>query len=330
MFHVSSSLNCNRVNDLKLLSRCTGLSARRLLILVCLLVMPVVANAFSGDATDAAFAALLSQKGAEPETGYWDFEVPEDFHASNENELIAYLAKQQKLGADFNAYRHFGTLLHHAIRAGKEKTAIWLLNHGADANKNLQSNGSNGSNVVQLSFEYKREGVLAALKKKLGADYVAKYTPKPYVYDDGKPKLPKQYESDADYAATRAVLERLSWYDSYSKKTRLEQYAEAKQTWDNAVAAMPKGVYEKLMDDDNTIASLVRLHSQSASNLSAALKQLPPNILQQRKQAALRGLLDYASMEIQYEKPYARSYTISPDVWQALWGQLPKPLDYTN
>ena len=56
--------------------------------------------------------------GAEPAEGFWDFPKPDDLPVANQAALTAYLAKQQKAGADFNAYRHGGTLLHHAIRAG--------------------------------------------------------------------------------------------------------------------------------------------------------------------------------------------------------------------
>ncbi|RSZ32778.1 MULTISPECIES: hypothetical protein, partial [unclassified Variovorax] len=100
---------------------------RSVMMALSVALLSTTANAFSGDATDNAFAALLSMPGAEPEQGYWDFPKPDDQPARNETALIAYLAKQMKAGADPDAYRHLGTLLHHAIRAGRERAAIWLL-----------------------------------------------------------------------------------------------------------------------------------------------------------------------------------------------------------
>ncbi|MBK9614350.1 MAG: hypothetical protein IPO35_02130 [Uliginosibacterium sp.] len=76
-------------------------------LFVCALafaVQPVLA--YSGEATDAAFAALLAMPGAEPETGSWDFPRLEDFKADSEASLIRYLARMKKEGADLNAYRH--------------------------------------------------------------------------------------------------------------------------------------------------------------------------------------------------------------------------------
>lgn len=135
---------------------------RRLLGIALCLSLPL-ATATNNRATDAAFAALLSMPGAEPANGSWDFPQPEGFSADNEQSLIAYLARQQKAGGDFNAYRHEGTLLHHAIRAGKPATALWLLQHGADPRLKAQ-----GSDALALSVLYKLPQVRKALVEKYG------------------------------------------------------------------------------------------------------------------------------------------------------------------
>lgn len=83
-------------------------------------------------ATDAAFAALLSMPTAAPESGAWVFPPAPAFKPGSEARLIAYLGRQKKAGADVNAYRHQGTLLHHAIRANLVQTAAWLAANGAD------------------------------------------------------------------------------------------------------------------------------------------------------------------------------------------------------
>lgn len=103
--------------------------------------------------------------GAGPEQGSWDFPPVEDFEASSEKALIAFLAKKQKAGADINAYRHLGTLLHHAIRAGQVATAQWLLAHGADPrNKVLQG----GQDALGVAETYERSELIRLLEIKHG------------------------------------------------------------------------------------------------------------------------------------------------------------------
>lgn len=127
----------------------------------------VAGNAMAANprATDAAFAALLSMPSAKPAQGAWNFPEPDGFEATSETALIAYLARQQKAGADVNAYRHHGTLLHHAIRAGTVKTATWLLEHGADPK--LAVRGS-GEDALALSVKYKRGPLAKMLQEKYG------------------------------------------------------------------------------------------------------------------------------------------------------------------
>src|ERR1700748_2432497 len=104
------------------------LPVSRLLALALAGVLSTGAAAASADATDDAFGALLAMPGAQPREGGWI--IPTDA-ASDECALIARLRAAKKNGADFNAMRHGGTLLAHAIRAGKDRTALWLLRNGA-------------------------------------------------------------------------------------------------------------------------------------------------------------------------------------------------------
>jgi hypothetical protein len=83
-------------------------------------------------ATDLAFAALLSMPGAAPAEGEWIIPRPEDFVPGDEARLIAFLDRQLDRGAELEARRHFGTLLQHALRARLGRTALWLLERGAD------------------------------------------------------------------------------------------------------------------------------------------------------------------------------------------------------
>jgi len=135
---------------------------RHLLGFALCLTLPF-AQAANNRATDAAFTALLSMPGAEPENGSWGIPELDDFIAKDEKSLIAYLARQQKAGGDFNAYRHHGTLLHHAIRARKPATALWLLEHGADPKLTAE-----GSDALELSARYKLPQVRKALVEKYG------------------------------------------------------------------------------------------------------------------------------------------------------------------
>ena len=103
--------------------------------------------------------------GAGPEQGSWDFPPVGDFEASSEKALIAFLAKKQKAGADINAYRHLGTLLHHAIRAGQVATAQWLLAHGADPRKKVLQGGQDALGVAET---YERSELIRLLQTKHG------------------------------------------------------------------------------------------------------------------------------------------------------------------
>lgn len=83
-----------------------------------------LAVAGPSEATDAAFAALLSMPGAQPKEGGWVIPEQAEPTPANENELIIRLQQLKKLKANFDAMRHGGTLLAHAIRANKHRTVV--------------------------------------------------------------------------------------------------------------------------------------------------------------------------------------------------------------
>lgn len=112
--------------------------------------------------TDDAFDALLSMPTAKPSEGEWDVIAPDDFVPENEAALIRYLTLQVKRGAKVNEYRHYGTLLQHAIRAGLNATALWLLGHGADPGLLVEGEQRD---ALQLSIAYRRWSVFEALLK---------------------------------------------------------------------------------------------------------------------------------------------------------------------
>ncbi|GHU25611.1 hypothetical protein AGMMS50256_00460 [Betaproteobacteria bacterium] len=260
-------------------------------------------HAASGKATDEAFAALLSMPGAEPEEGRWIFPVPEDFkpesaqesesepesesesesgqvsEAASEAELIAYLAKKKKAGADFNAYRHYGTLLHHAIRAGFTATAVWLLENGADPNK------SRYENALALSLRYQRDDLARLLQERYGL----KTTPVKkvvYPHDIDPTTLPAKNLSASDIEMARKIFQSTAWgMRDYAKSDSTRK--RVKQ-WTTFVSRLPSGAYVKLMDDDSALASLVTMHADSAAELDKALADLPPKLVKRRAGAACR------------------------------------------
>ena len=116
-------------------------------------------------ATINAFDALLSFPQTQPEDGWWNHVAPNDFDVEDgEAGLIRYLAKQKKKGMDVNQTRHTGTMLHHAIRGGMNKAALWLITNGADPLKSLE--GLEGQNdALTIAVQYRRWPVIDALLK---------------------------------------------------------------------------------------------------------------------------------------------------------------------
>jgi hypothetical protein len=104
----------------------------------------------SNQATARAFDALLSMPQAQPPDNHWDVETPKGYDGTSEDDLIAWLAQQRRDGADLNAYRHYGTLLQHAIRSHMLKVVRWLLAHGADPTLKL-SDGSDDSLGIAIN-----------------------------------------------------------------------------------------------------------------------------------------------------------------------------------
>lgn len=119
-----------------------------------------------GDGADDAFAALLSIPQAAPLDGSWGVQAPPGFAAEDDAGLLAWLRQQKRVNN--KAYRYDGTLLHHAIRAGFEKTAVWLLEQGADPNLRVLNMNGGASDALWLAIEYGRWSVFDALLQKPG------------------------------------------------------------------------------------------------------------------------------------------------------------------
>lgn len=105
-----------------------------------------------------AFDALLSMPQAAPTEGTWDIAPPEGFTPGDEAILMQYLAGLPNL--DLREIQHEGTLLQHALRAGLDKTARWLLQRGADP---LQRNYE--MDALNVAVQFERWAMLAEMLK---------------------------------------------------------------------------------------------------------------------------------------------------------------------
>lgn len=304
-------------------------AAHVLRFLLCLMVSGQ-ALAFSGAATDDAFAALLSMPGAEPTSGYWKFDTPSDFAAKTETELVAYLAKKQKAGADFNAYRHYGTLLHHAIRAGKTTTALWLLEHGADPQKTLQGGTQD---ALSLSQTYEQNKLVQVLQKKYGLQFA---TQEPASRKEGLALDPRTLSLDKISQAERAqfleLLQTTAWQvrDAPRSPAGTKNAQDARNKWTQFKTRLQPGVYAALMGDERAMQFLVLLHGQSAVELESALSAITAQTVKRHAKAALSGVEMRSRRSVSRDKNPVVTYSTPAEVWRTLWRHLDKPLDYTD
>jgi hypothetical protein len=291
------------------------------------------------EATYEAFSALLLMPGAEPESGWWEISWPEGFklepgqESGDESEarLIAYLAEKKKAGADFNAYRYSGTLLHHAIRAGFTKTALWLLENGADPNKTVKGDGAH---ALDLGIRYKRDELARLLQERYGlkTKQIVTVTRSTDKADADPRTLPVDNLSASDIEWARRILERTRQDVLYSRsnpdypKTHPEIIQKAQERlkqWADFVSRLPPGVYAKLMDDDSALADLIKMYASSAGELDKALADLPPELIGRRAGAALAALASKARRSERNGE-----YSVLADSWRALWRRAGRPLVY--
>ena len=136
----------------------------------------LVAAATALHAQDDAFTALLSLPQGVPEDS--SFPPGPQGDDVDQKALQAQLATALQSGEDVNAYRYGGTLLHHALRANLQDTALWLLAHGADPKLEVQvveSGKPDGHDALQLAIVYRRWRVVDALLRRRA---IAPHTPR--------------------------------------------------------------------------------------------------------------------------------------------------------
>lgn len=143
---------------------------RRLARLFAALLLSAAAGApFAQDASgdSVAFEMLLALPQHLPEGE--DFPSRQDGSITDEATLQEQLASALAAGADVNAYRYGGTLLHHALRGGLQDTALWLLAHGANPAlevTDLPDGKPDGHDALQLAIVYRRWRVVDALLRR--------------------------------------------------------------------------------------------------------------------------------------------------------------------
>lgn len=305
--------------------------AVRLAFLASLAIFSAKLLAASDQATDDAFAALLLMPGAGPETGRWEIPEPEGFEQKTEKGLIAYLAKKKKAGADLKAYRHFGTLLHHAIRAGKIKTAIWLLDNGADPRQTLLGGTEN---ALELSLRYQRDSLAQLLQDKYGLQTPVKSpsSAPPAPRETDPAKLPTENLSSADIELARKVLEGISWdiAGSYSNPERIEDARKRYGKWTAFAAKLPAEAFAALFDNDLVVTSLIRIHARTPAELDQALAKLPPGVLKRRTVAVIEAIGSLASVQIPEGKTPKRNYSLPAESWRVVWRHLGPAIGYPD
>jgi hypothetical protein len=270
------------------------------------------------DDTDSAFGALLSMPGVQPVEGGW--QIPDNYLQAfaNEDELITHLSN---LNADFNAIRHRGTLLTHAIRAGKEQTAIWLLRNGADIKRaNTITYGTSDTYVYdnttayELARKYKRSTVIKELESNYGfKPPVPKPTALPIVSTISKPKTNVSRVDQGIDLIRRLVT------TSYTDKV-------AQKSWQDFAATLSAEEYVTLFNDEDRLNKLILLVRDTDGGLENALSRLPIDFVRKNAQLIADRVAEWSYVKF-YDNPRI-SYTAASQSWPALWSRIEQPLNY--
>ena len=268
-------------------------------------------SAASAEATDAAFGALLSMAGTKPAQGKWI--IPDKYASGfdDESELIERLKTLKKQGADFNAMRHRGTLLAHALRAGLDQTALWLLRNGAKPKPVVFDNAT--TTAYDLARQYKRSAVLRGLESDFGFRAPRQTSGETKKAANPIPVAPK---SKVDEAV--ALLNTLMT-TPYPDKAR-------QQTWQNFAATLSEVEFAAVFKDGGRIENLIRLTRDIDGALEKALVRLPTNVLRQNAQQIADLMAEMS--EVSYSENGGIRYTPASLAWPTLWQRIDGPLRY--
>ncbi len=268
-------------------------------------------------ATDDAFGALLAMPGAQPKEGGWI--VPQEA-AKDETELVARLQELKKAGARFDAVRHGGTLLAHAIRAGKDRTALWLLRNGADPRKVLAKGDENADDLAR---RYQRTSVVAVLERRYGlrptSPVVA--TRKPRAAQAAVPATAPQ--TRAQQAAV--MLQRLS---SPAMQGGATAGTRAVQAWRQWASTLSQEEFVSIFESGDSFGSLVDLDWKTGGAVQEALARLPSELVRRHAQRIADSLAHWSF--VTYAAEPRIEYTGASRSWPALWRHLDRPLRYDH
>lgn len=302
-------------------------------LLLLALALPPSARAYPGQATDEAFAVLLSLFVAEPTEGRRDVPVSAAFFGSDERDLIHWLSIQQGKGANFNAYRHCGTLLHHAILGGRDDTALWLLQQGADPRLPVKCESENLS-ALDLALRYQRDRVVRAL------------TAAPYRLSPSPPSGPNAPyamspelvlirnfgpPADATVLGIRALLAAMHTdlfpfgHRSVGSEAMERSMRQARPILDQ----LPPERLQQALDDDDALRHwLDWLSVQAPADFSHYLQAVSPGLLQARLPATLQGMVQDVHITHDREvgeQKRAEARTLAEN-WRTLLARLPGSL----
>ncbi len=277
------------------------------------------AQAAPEDATDAAFAALLALPGGQPRDGAWIIPEQEEPVPKNEKALIARLVQLKKDGANFNAIRHRGTLLAHAIRAGKDRTSVWLLRNGADPQHVLFSKDLT---AYDLALQFKRNAIVKLLENQYGFRPKASLTPSKSAAS-GK-------TAAASSTVTVAPRSRLEQAAKIMEKLLVTPYPDeaAQLEWQKFAATLSQAEYVAFFKNEAHFEALILLVRNSEGGLENALSRLPLELVRSKAQE-IADLVAEASYVSYYEHPKI-SYNVAARSWPALWHRIDRALQYTS
>ena len=285
-----------------------------------ILAMVLLASAFSAgaesaDATDDAFGILLAMPGVQPKPGGW---IVSQEAAKDETDLIARLRDLKKEGANFNAVRHGGTLLAHAIRAGKDRTALWLLRNGAGTRKLLSKDDENADDLAR---KYQRAAVVEVLEGRYGLK------PTPPAAPARKPATPRPVASVvAPQTRTEQAIALLERLTSPTRLSSKQASAQASQEWQRSSSTLSQEEFAAVFKDGYHFDSLAILSWGTDDALQEALGRLPAELVRRHAQAIADALVRWSF--VTYGSEPRIEYTGAARSWPALWRRIDQPLNY--
>jgi hypothetical protein len=266
-------------------------------------------SAHSAEATDAAFGILLSRPGTKPKEGQWI--IPDKYAGefTSEPELIDRLRQLKKQGADFNALRHRGTLLAHAIRSGLDRTALWLLRNGADPKHVLFDTSTT---AYDLARTYQRPVVLKVLESDYGFSSLK----------------PPPVATNATAAALKPAIPRSKVDEAAALMTSSYPDKAQQQAWQRFASTLSEAEFAAVFKDGTHLESLIRLTHNDDGALEKALARLPLAVLRQNAQQIADLLADISY--VSYTGNSVISYTPAARAWPILWQRIEQPLRYDS